>query len=298
MTVQIRNNPGTLGAEVLGFDMSAPLSGADMELIRAAILERCVVVLRDQSRATEADQLAFSRSFGDLVPSELDNVAPPGFPDIFIVSNAIRNGKPIGAKEVGRHWHTDFQHLKASAALTMLHARTIPPEGADTEFADMRAAYDALDEDTRRRFDGYEVLHSRVKAWPVMFPERPPLTPEKAARTPDVVHPLVRVHPETGRKSLYITANKAAWQILGLSVEESREILDGLLVHATQPQFCFSHVWQEHDYLIWDNRCLIHRATPFDSARYERIMYRTTVAGDETFGPGSPRAVALPSRAA
>ena len=298
MGIEVRNNPGTLGAEVLGFDMSKPLAEADMAIIRRAILDRSVVVLRDQGGASEADQVRFSRSFGDLVPSELDNVAPPGFPDIFIVSNAIRNGKPIGAKEVGRHWHTDFQHLKASAALTMLHARAIPPEGADTEFADMRAAYEALDEATRRRLDGYEVLHSRVKAWPIMFPERPPLTPEKAARTPDVVHPLVRVHPETGRKSLYITANKAAWQILGLSVEESRTILDGLLEHATRPEFLFSHVWREHDYLIWDNRCLIHRATPFDSARYERIMYRTTVAGDETFGPASDKAAALMSRAA
>ena len=285
MAVDVRTHPGLLGAEVLGVDLSEPIDGATLEAIRQAILDRCVVVLPNQAKMSPADQVAFSRRFGGLVASELANVNPPGFPDIFIVSNAVRDGKPIGAKEVGRHWHTDFQHLKAAAALTMLHAHKIPPEKGDTEFSDMRAAYDALDEATRRRIDKMEVLHSRVQAWPVMFPERPPLTPEQAARTRDVVHPLVRIHPETGRRSLFLTANKAAWEIVGLPRDEGQRLLADLLAYSLQEQFRFTHVWRDHDYLIWDNRCLLHRATPFDGERYERIMYRTTVAGTPTFGP-------------
>ena len=132
MAVEVRNRPGPLGAEIIGVDLSKPLDGATFATIRQAILDRCVIVFPDQAAMSPADQVAFSRRFGDLVPSELANVNPPGFPDIFIVSNAIRNGKPIGAKEVGRHWHTDFQHLKAAAALTMLHAHKIPPEKGDT----------------------------------------------------------------------------------------------------------------------------------------------------------------------
>ncbi len=285
MAIQIRNRPGLIGAEILGVDMSQPIDDATFAVIRQAILDRCVVVFPGQAKMTPADQIVFSRRFGDLVPSELANVNPPGYPDIFIVSNAVRDGKPIGAREVGRHWHTDFQHLKAAAALTMLHAHKIPPEKGDTEFSDMRAAYDALDDATKQRIDTLEVLHSRVQAWPIMFPERPPLTPEQAARTPDVVHPLVRIHPETGRRSLYITANKAAWEIIGMPREEGQKLLADLLAHSLQEQFRYVHVWRDHDYLIWENRCLLHRATPFESDKYERIMYRTTVAGTPTFGP-------------
>ncbi len=285
MAIEVRNRPGLMGAEIHGVDMSQPIDDATFAVIRQAILERCVVVFRDQAALSPGGQVAFSKRFGDLVPSELANVNPPGFPEILIVSNAVRDGKPIGAREVGRHWHTDFQHLKAAAALTMLHARKIPPEKGDTEFSDMRAAYDALPAATKERVDTMEVLHSRVKAWPVMFPERAPLTPEQAARTPDVVHPLVRIHPDTGRRSLYLTANKAAWEIVGLPRDEGQRLLADLLAHALQEEFRYVHVWREHDYLIWENRCLLHRATPFDSERYERIMYRTTVAGTPTFGP-------------
>lgn len=283
--MRIDNHPGPVGAVVTGISLQDPMDDATFARIRALILDRAVVSFADQKLLDEAGQVAFSRRFGALVPSELDGVAPPGFPDIFIVSNAIRDGRPIGAREVGRHWHTDFQHLKAAAALTMLHARKIPPEKGDTEFADMRAAYDALPEATKARIDGLEVLHSRVKAWPVMFPDRPPLTPEKAARTPDVVHPLVRIHPETGRRSLYVTANKAAWEILGMPLADGKALLAELLEWSTQERFRFTHVWRPDDYLIWENRCLLHRATPFDSERHERIMYRTTIAGDPTFGP-------------
>ena len=285
MAVEVRNSQGLMGAEILGVSLAEPLDDATLAIVRQAILDRCVVVFPDQSAMSPGDQVAFSRRFGDLVPSELANVNPPGFPEIFIVSNAIRDGKPIGAKEVGRHWHTDFQHLKSAAALTMLHAHKIPPEKGDTEFSDMRAAYDALDAATKQRIESMEVLHSRVQAWPVMFPERPPLTAEQAARTPDVVHPLVRIHPDTGRRSLFLTANKAAWEIVGLPRAEGQKLLADLLAHALQEQFRYVHVWRDHDYLIWDNRCLLHRATPFDGERYERIMYRTTVAGTPTFGP-------------
>ncbi len=285
MAIEVRNRPGLIGAEILGVDLSKPIDEPTFAAVRQAILDRCVVVFPNQATMSPADQVAFSRRFGALVPSELANVNPPGFPDIFIVSNAIRDGKPLGAREVGRHWHTDFQHLKAPAALTMLHAHKIPPEKGDTEFSDMRAAYDALDERTKQRIERMEVLHSRVQAWPIMFPERPPLTPEQAARTPDVVHPLVRIHPETGRRSLYLTANKAAWEIVGLPRDEGQALLADLLAHSLQPQFRYVHVWRDHDYLIWENRCLLHRATPFDSEKYERIMYRTTIAGIPTVGP-------------
>lgn len=283
--MHVENHPGPVGSTISDLSLQETMDDVTFARVRDIILDRAVVCFAGQDRLDEAGQVAFSRRFGELVPSELDGVAPPGFPDIFIVSNAVRDGKSIGAKEVGRHWHTDFQHMKAPAALTMLHARAIPPEKGDTEFADARAAYDALPEETKTRIDGLEVLHSRVKAWPIMFPERPPLTPEKAARTPDVVHPLVRIHPETGRRSLYVTANRAAWEILGMPLEEGQALLAELLEWVTQPRFRFVHVWKPHDFLVWENRCLLHRATPFDGDRYERVMYRTTIAGDATFGP-------------
>ncbi|MCA3183388.1 MULTISPECIES: TauD/TfdA family dioxygenase [unclassified Cupriavidus] len=280
---EIRPLDAALGAEVIGLDLSQPLSAEDFQRIHRAHLDYHVVVFRDQ-RITPAQQIAFSRRFGPLQIHVLHQFQLANHPEILIVSNVLKDGKPIGLGDAGHFWHSDLSYKETPSLGSLLHAIELPAEGGDTLFANMHAAYDGLPAALKQRIDGLTAEHTYLARYAELqkrSPWRPNLTPEQIAQVKPVVQPVVRTHPETGRKALFVSEHFTT-KIVGLPDAESRALLDELFAHSVQPQYVYRHRWREHDLVFWDNRSLLHLAagTP-DHLR--RVMYRTTIEGDKPF---------------
>jgi taurine dioxygenase len=280
---EIRPLDAALGAEVIGLDLSQPLSAEDFQRIHRAHLDYHVVVFRDQ-RITPAQQIVFSRRFGPLQIHVLHQFQLANHPEILIVSNVLKDGKPIGLGDAGHFWHSDLSYKETPSLGSLLHAIELPAEGGDTLFANMHAAYDGLPAALKHRIDGLTAEHTYLARYAELqkrSPWRPNLTPEQIAQVKPVVQPVVRTHPETGRKALFVSEHFTT-KIVGLPDAESRALLDELFAHSVQPQYVYRHQWREHDLVFWDNRSLLHLAagTP-DHLR--RVMYRTTIEGDKPF---------------
>lgn len=280
---EIRPLGAALGAEVVGLDLSQPLSDDDFRRIHRAHLDHHVVVFRDQ-RITPDQQIAFSRRFGPLQIHVLHQFQLANHPEILIVSNVLRDGKPIGLGDAGHFWHSDLSYKEKPSLGSLLHAIELPAEGGDTLFANMHAAYDGLPDALKRRVEGLTAEHTYLARYAELqqrSPWRPNLTPEQIAQVRPVVHPVVRMHPETGRKALFVSEHFTT-RIVGLLEAESRALLDELFAHSVQPRYVYRHHWRAHDLVFWDNRSLLHLAggTP-DHLR--RVMYRTTIEGDTPF---------------
>jgi taurine dioxygenase len=282
VTIEVKPITSYIGAEISGADLSKPLSDSDFADIHQAWLDHTILLFRGQEKMGPAEHIAFSRRFGPSDAHSIPKWTLPGFPEIAVVSNVVENGRNIGAPKSGRTWHSDGQYLPVPAKGSVLVAREVPPEKGDTLFANMYQVYGELDPAQRARAEGKYVLHSRVKAWPISYPERPPLTAEEIAKLPDVVHPLVRTHPETRRQALYSGGN-IGWEIVGEPFEESHQFLKELRAFATQPRFVYAHKWKAGDVILWDNRCAMHCATTFDEENHRRVMHRTHIAGDLPF---------------
>jgi taurine dioxygenase len=254
-----------LGAEIIGADLSKPVPAEVFARMQADFERYHVLAFRDQHLSKEALQ-DFTRLWGSVGA----HVQRAGI--VHTISNADANGRPSGSlPETGAlHYHSDKSYMRVPALATFLYGVEVPPEGGDTLFANMYMAYEALPEDMKKRIDRLTVLHS------LEFQNQ--LSNNKLGRAdfdraPPVAHPLVRRHPQTGRKSLYLGSN--AWKIEGWSEEESRTLIDELNRFATQENFVYAHKWQPRDLVVWDNRCTLHAATPFDAGRYLRILHRT-----------------------
>ena len=279
---EIRPLPGApLGAEVLGLDLSRPLGDADFARLHRAHLDHHVVVFRDQ-RITPRQHIDFSRRFGPLQIHVLKNFQLADHPEILVVSNIKdASGQPIGLGDAGHYWHSDLSYKERPSLGSLLHAQELPGEGGDTLFADQHAAYDALPAALRRVIGPLRAEHSylaRYEELRARSPWRPALTPAQIAEVAPAVHPVVRTHPETGRRALFVNEHFTT-RIVGLPEDESRALLAELFAAAVKPDFVYRHVWQPHDLVFWDNRSVQHLAagTP-DSER--RKLYRTTVEGD------------------
>jgi alpha-ketoglutarate-dependent taurine dioxygenase len=272
-----------LGAEVVGLDLARPLSEATFAAVRQAFLaSEGVLVLRDQ-RISPEQHIQFSRRFGPLMVHVLRQFLYPGHPEILLVSNVIENGKPVGLGDAGRYWHSDLSYVAEPSLGSLLHAQEIPPEGGDTSFANLYAAYEALPEDVKRRIDGKRAVHSYENIYERLQGSafRPPLTAAQKAEVQAVTHPVVRTHPETGRKALFVSEGFTA-RILDMPEDESDATLKFLFAHSTEPRFVYRHRWQDHDLVLWDNRCAIHFAHGCPP-HLRRHMHRTTVKGDVPF---------------
>jgi taurine dioxygenase len=272
-----------LGAEILGLDLNRPLSQRDFQRIHTAHLEHHLLVFRDQ-RITPQQQVDFSRRFGALQIHVLRNFQLPSNPEVLIISNIIEDGKPIGLGDAGHFWHSDLSYKETPSLGSMLHAQELPAEGGDTLFANMHAAYDALPAHLRDATEGLRAEHTYLARYAELqkrSPWRPNLTPEQIAQVKPVVHPVVRTHPETGRRALFVSEHFTT-RIVGLPEDESRALLDELFAHSVKPEFVYRHRWAERDMVFWDNRSLMHLAagTP-DHLR--RKLYRTTIEGDTPF---------------
>ena len=273
-----------LGAEVLGIDLRRRVENSDLAEFIRAMDAHAVCVIRHETPLTNEQHIAFSMALGPIERRSILKIAGADamripHHEIIDQSNLSADGeifrdgdRTLGFKRANRLWHTDMSFHPVRATYSALSAHEVPPGGADTEFADMRAAYDALPEETKTRIADLSAEHSywysRVKGG---GPE--PTAEERRSRSP-ARHKLVHVHPTSNRRALYLASH--ASHIVGWPVEDGRELLDELMEHATQPQFVFRHRWRVGDVVIWDNLATMHRATPFDDTTHRRDMRRTT----------------------
>jgi alpha-ketoglutarate-dependent 2,4-dichlorophenoxyacetate dioxygenase len=275
-------------AEVSGVDLTRRLDDATFERIAVAFDDYSVLVFRGQALSDE-QQMAFSERWGPLETT----VRTLGGEDrlgahIVDLSNTDPDGKLMGwddrrmlYQSGNQLWHSDSSFKPVPAHSSALSARVIPPEGGETEFASMRVAYEHLaedlhlDENVRRDLDRLIVVHSFGFSRSMIDPG---IGTEIGRDYPPVRHALVRANPRNGRRSLYIGSH--AWFIEGIGLDESRILIARLLEQTTRPDRVYRHRWQVGDLVMWDNRCVLHRGRPWDSARYRRVMHRTTVAGD------------------
>lgn len=273
---------GDFVARVTGLDLSRPLDDGDFGQVREAFNRYAVLVFPEQ-RLTDEQQIAFSERFGPLEISIRRNrprrIANPRVSDISNVDERDRVFDPDDERAVynagNRLWHTDSSFKRVPAMASLLSGREVPPAGGETEYADLRAAWDALPAEKRRGLDGLVAEHSFVYSRGLIGYDQ--FTDAERAEVPPVPQAVVRTHPATGRPSLYLGSH--ASHIIGRPVEEGRALLKDLLDFATRPEFVYRHVWRQHDLVMWDNRCVLHRGRPWDERRHRRIMHRTTVAG-------------------
>jgi taurine dioxygenase len=269
-----------LGAEIRGLDLSCPLDEGTFAAVRECFLDsQGVLVLREQ-HITPEQHIVFSRRFGPLAIHVLRQFLLPGHPEILLVSNVMKDGKPIGLGDAGRYWHSDLSYLAEPSLGSLLHAQEIPKEGGDTSFANMYLAYETMPSSIRRRIEGKRAAHSYLKTYDRIAGStfRPPLTEAQKQEVQEVDHPIARTHPETGRKALFVNEGFTT-RIVEMAEGESEEVLRQLFVHSTEGRFTYRHRWQAHDLLLWDNRCTVHFAHGCPPG-LRRHMHRTTVKGD------------------
>jgi taurine dioxygenase len=280
---EIRPFSGAVGAEIIGLDLSRPINDQDFSRIHRAHLDHHVVVFRDQ-RITPEQQIAFSRRFGVLQIHVLKQFLLAGHPEILIVSNIIENGQSIGLGDAGKFWHSDLSYKELPSLGSMLHAQELPAEGGDTLFANQHTAWEGLPAHLQRAVAGLKAEHSYLARYEELRernPWRPALTQAQIGEVKPAVHPVVRTHPETGRKALFVSEHFTT-RILGLPEDESRSLLAELFERSTRPEHIYRHRWQPQDMVFWDNRSLMHLAAGCpDSQR--RKLYRTTIEGDVPF---------------
>jgi taurine dioxygenase len=287
------------GAEISGVDLAQPLDDAAFAQVSRAFFDNEVVVFRGQ-KLTPAQQIAFTRRFGVLEQHVRKESRLPGFPEILVVSNIVNeDGAPIGAQDAGRFWHSDLSYKREPSLLSALYALEVPVQDGrvlgDTEFASTTAAYDALPGDMKRRLGALKNVHSYVyyrnKNRRAQLQERVrtaaevtefELTEDQVRSVPDSETPVVRTHPVTGRKGLFVNEAHTS-HIAGLPRPEADALLQELCAHITRPEFRYRHHWRAGDLLMWDNVSVQHKAT-FDYALpLRRLMYRTTVRGSAPF---------------
>jgi alpha-ketoglutarate-dependent taurine dioxygenase len=269
------------GVAITGADLSRPLSPEFRAAVLAAFRDHRVLVFRGQDLEKE-EQLAFTQQFGEIEEHVARHSAAGRYGLVHMVTNVGEDGRPTTTlAQVGNyHWHTDKSYHAVPSLMTVLHAKELPPEGGDTQFANMAMAYDALSEAMKRRIAPLRAVHS----WAASRRRAgaPPPSEIEMRERPPVDHPLVRTHPETGAKTLYI-GNHAS-HILGLPEAEGEALLFELLEHATQAQFAYTHHWQAGDLVMWDNRCLLHRALAnYEMTKQRRVLHRTVVTGSVPF---------------
>jgi taurine dioxygenase len=263
------------GMEVRGLDLTQPIDSGAQETLNRAFSARSVLVVRDQ-HLTPQQVLQAVQLFGEVFPQHNTRFALPECPQIHYISN--QDKFPDGRRYIpGEGWHTDHSNDVRPPKATVLHAVQLPDHGGDTQYANMAAAYDALPDPMKQRLAGLMAIHvyqSSHSARQLMN------LPESAReRVPNaVLHPMARTHPETGRKAIYINPIRIEG-IVGLDHREALPMLDDLLTHATQPRFEYRHKWQPGDLVMWDNRCLLHKANGDYDMGQTRYLYRIMLKG-------------------
>jgi taurine dioxygenase len=264
-----------VGTEIAGLDLAEDLDADTTAMLRAACAERTVLLFRGQDSLTPAQYLQFSLKFGDRPDLHSQrHFCLPEHHEIFVVGNAVQDNKQAGAPRVGLNWHTDHYHLPEPGLFTFLHAIEVPKVAGDTRYANGMAALDTLPASLRERIDALQVLHSRARLFRMLFPDAPEADVEAERRKmPDVIHPLVRLHPELRRHGLYLGGEWGS-TIIDLDETEAQELFETLLHHMIDDRFSYQHAWTKGDVLMSDNRCSMHRASEWDQGSERRRLHR------------------------
>ncbi|MDH3700746.1 MAG: TauD/TfdA family dioxygenase [Alphaproteobacteria bacterium] len=277
MTATINPLSDVMGAEATGIDLRTPPDDRTLSTLTDALHRHVVLCIRDQSLEPDAFVKA-ARLFGAPVRQVNKYLNFPDQPEIGMLSSDDRDVVGTGKRVIrGTTWHTDHSFTAQPPKATILYALVVPESGGETSFCNMRAAYDALPEQTKRRLDGLKAVHTYQSS-------RSPrkmmkLTEDEKEALPEVVHPLVRTHPATGAKALYMSTTRLE-RIAGLERAESDALIDELLTHATKPEFQYDHVWQAGDMVIWDNRCSMHHANANYPLDAKRLLHRIILEGE------------------
>jgi taurine dioxygenase len=285
MRLSVQKSGAACGAEIV-FDLSQEIDDDAFREIERAFHDNIVVVFRGQ-QLSDQRHVEFSRSFGELETHIVKKYLLPGFPEILLISNVRdADGEHIGLADAGFTWHTDTSYRRRPSRCSLLYAKEVPhrdgqPLG-DTVFASTIAAYEALPESMKQRIDGLRAIHRYSARRRVENSPRPKLTPQQLAETPDIAHPIVRTHPYTGRKSLYVTAGECI-SIEGMPDDEGADLIAELDAHCVRPEFLYRHKWHVGDLLMWDNATSMHLATCDYALPERRLMHRTTVIGTVPF---------------
>ncbi|CAN5156981.1 TauD/TfdA family dioxygenase [soil metagenome] len=270
--------PG-FGARIHDIDLPTS-SDAEIDKVVAAFHRHGAVVVPGQTM-TPDDLMRFIGRFGDPEDHTQTRFTLPGYPKIFILSNRVVDGKPIGAHNDGVGWHTDYSYKPEPVMLTMLYAVEVPDEGSDTLLADGCAAWNALSPDRQAELLPLSLHHSYKHFMATrQFGQQQTLSPELEAANPDVEHPLIRTHPADGRKALWPSTGTVT-EVIGKPGPEGLAMLDELVEFMTGDDFVYRHKWQKGDLLMWDNRCTLHTGTLYDDTKYFRTMHRLWVKGDK-----------------
>jgi taurine dioxygenase len=285
MGLHIRRISPSAGAEITGIDLREPVGDNQFAAIRQAWNDADgLLVIRDQDISPE-QHIAFSRRFGELQRGEitagslLSQYYLPGHPEIYRVSNKKQNGMPLGREDAGTYWHSDGSWKPDPPMASLLLALEIPPYGGDTMFADLYRAYDSLSDRMQEILAPMQAVHSLAKAQETTSYGKDLVGKSDTVATKQARHPIIRTHPETGRKSLFVNRGFTD-HIVGLARAESDTLLEFLFAHATRPEILYRHQWRLHDLVIWDNRCTMHYAVADYKQAGDRYMHRTTVRGD------------------
>ena len=285
MPIPVRKADAACGAEI-AFDLSQPVDDDTFAAIERAFHDNIVVCFPDQHLTSE-QQIRFSRRFGELEIHIVKKYLLPDHPEILLVSNIKDdNGEHIGRADAGFTWHSDTSYRRYPSRCSLLYAKEVPhrdgrPLG-DTVFASTIAAYEALPEAMKRRLAGLKAIHRYSMRRRIDNSPRPKLTAAQLAETPDIAHPIVRTHPHTGRKALYITAGECVG-IEGMPEDEALDLIAELDAHCVKPEFCYRHRWRVGDLLMWDNATAMHLAICDYALPERRLMHRTTVIGSQPF---------------
>jgi len=263
------------GAEVRGLDLSQPLDRDTSDALNRAFAQHHVLVVRDQDFAP-AQFIAAAQVFGELQPHDKKEIHVPGFPQMYFVSNE----QTVPGKRYisGESFHTDHSNHPAPPKATTLFAVSLPSRGGDTQYVNMHQAWEELPEATKRRIDGLKAVHVYQSKYSPR--ELRPLSADSAkALPPPGIHPLVRTHPENGRKALFLNPVRIEG-IVGLPDDAALDLVTELMAHATQPKYEYRHQWHYGDMVIWDNRSVMHKATPDYDMRQRRYLYRLMLKGE------------------
>jgi taurine dioxygenase len=276
--LEARQLSPTFGVENLDVDLAKPMTDAFFEQIYEAFLRHQLLLFRGQ-RLEPGDQVTFARRFGSVQVHVMNQYHADGYPEIYYLSNLGPDGRPSG-KHPDRgtvHWHTDGSWARRTGQATLLYAVEVPAAGGETRFASMYDAYDALDEGMKQRLAPLRAVHNLDFSRTRRHGEDPMSEEQKKARPP-VDHPIVRTHPETGRKCIFLGDH--ASYVQDMPFEEARQLIEDLNAAIIDPERVYTHRWRRGDLVVWDNRCMLHKAELYDVANAARVMRRCTVVGE------------------
>ncbi len=278
MSLSVRPLAPNLGAVISGTDLSCELDDRVFRELYQAFLRYQVLLFPPQD-LPPASQVAFARRFGEVQVHVMNQYHADGYPELYRLSNLDENGKPHG-----RHpdkgtlaWHTDGSWQRVTGQATIIYGEVMPQSGGETHFCDMYGAYERLDASWKARIDNLRAVHNLDFSRTRRHGEDP-LTEAQRLAKPPVDHPVVRTHPETGRKCLYLGDH--AEYIQGMPYDEGRALIEELNALAVHPDLTYEHRWKPRELLVWDNRCVMHRATAYDAATQGRVIRRCTVLGE------------------